>query len=137
MSFFASFDASYMKWAPRVEDTFTQYKNMMLAMVVGFQMPTVVLFLARLRAVTARFLWDKSRYAVMIIFIAAAVLTPSPDPWTQMVFAAPMLAMYALSIGLAWLAAPRRPISPAAPHLRLVFAATVFEHARRRERHYR
>jgi Sec-independent protein secretion pathway component TatC len=58
------------------------------------------------------------------------VLTPSPDPWTQIVFAAPMLVMYAISIGIAWLAAPRRATSERAPHLRLVVAATVLDQAR-------
>ena len=41
--------------------------------------------------------------------IAAAVLTPSSDPWNQAVFAAPMLVLYVLSIGLAWAVAPRVP----------------------------
>jgi Sec-independent protein secretion pathway component TatC len=65
---------------------------------------------------------------------AAAVLTPSPDPWTQIVFAAPMLVMYAISIGIAWIAAPRRATSERAPHLRLVVAATVLDQARRYSR---
>jgi len=82
-------------------------------MVVVFQMPTVVFFLAKMRLVTARFLARNIKYAVLIIFIAAAVLTPSSDPWNQTVFAAPMVALYILSIGIAWLAAPRRTVEPA------------------------
>jgi Sec-independent protein secretion pathway component TatC len=46
------------------------------------------------------------KYAVLIIFIVAAVLTPSSDPWNQTVFAAPMLVLYVLCIGLAWAVAP-------------------------------
>lgn len=132
VSFFGTFDSPLMKYAPRVEDTFTQYKNMLLAMVAVFQLPTLVLFLARFRMVTARFLIDKIQYAVLVILIAAAVLTPSPDPWTQLVLAAPMFAMYVLSIVIAWLAAPRgkRP-DPNVPHLRLVVAATLLDQAQR------
>ncbi len=133
MEFFASFDTPAMKVAFTVDSTFTQYKNVLLAMVLVFQLPNVVFFLARLRAVTARFLWRQVRYAVLIIFIAAAILTPAPDPWNQFVLAAPMLVLYVVSIGVAWLAAPRSDTRPrSSPHLRLVVAAGVLEHARRR-----
>lgn len=133
MSFFASFDSPAMKVGFRVEDTFTQYKNMLLAMIVVFQLPTIVFFLARLGVVTARFLWQRIQYAILIIFIAAAVLTPAPDPWNQTVLAAPMLVMYLISIVIAWAAAPRGRKSSAASHqLRLVVAASVLDQARRR-----
>ena len=132
MAFFATFDSPLMRFAPRVEDTFAQYKNMLLAMIAVFQLPTAVLFLARWRVITPRFLWSRARYAVLIIFIAADLLTPSPDPWSQFILAAPMLAMYVLSIGVAWLAAPRTPPAPSVPHLRLVVAATMIDQVRRR-----
>ena len=63
-------------------------------MVLVFQIPTLAFFLAKIRLITARFLWRNIRYAVLIIFIAAAVLTPSPDPWNMGIFAAPMLCLY-------------------------------------------
>jgi sec-independent protein translocase protein TatC len=132
MAFFATFDSPFARWAPRVEDTFTQYKNMLLAMVIVFQLPTMALFLARLRIISARLLWRKLKYAVLITFIAAAVLTPSPDPWTQTMLAIPMLGMYVLSIVVAWLATPRSKAAPkGSPHLRLVVAAAVIDQARR------
>ena len=134
MAFFASFDSPAMKVGFRVEDTFTQYKNMLLAMIAVFQLPTIVFFLSRLGVVTAQFLWHRIQYAILIIFILAAVLTPAPDPWNQTVLAAPMLLMYVLSIGIAWAAAPRRPKSSrGSPHLRLVIAASILEQARRNE----
>jgi sec-independent protein translocase protein TatC len=61
--------------------------------------------------VTARLLWSHIKYAILIIFILAAVLTPSGDPWNQSVFAAPMVVLYLLSIGIAWVVAPRAPRS--------------------------
>jgi sec-independent protein translocase protein TatC len=133
VSFFGSFNIPGVKFEPRIEDTFAQYKHMMLAMVAVFQLPTLVFFLARFRMVTAGLLLDKIKYAVFIIFIAAALLTPSPDLWNQIVMAAPMLAMYLLSIGVAWLAAPRgkRTESDTHPHLRLVVAASLLDQARR------
>lgn len=131
VAFFASFDSPLMRFEPTVQDTFAQYKNMLIAMVAVFQLPTIVLFLARLRVITARFLWTRFKYAVLLIFVAAALLTPSPDPWTQTVLAVPMLAMYAISIAIAWLAAPRKQADPPVPHLRLVVAAAVLDQARR------
>jgi sec-independent protein translocase protein TatC len=131
MGFFASFDSPFMRWTPTVQDTFAQYKHMLLAMVLVFQLPTVVFFLARMRLVTARWLWKQFRYAVLITFTAAAVLTPSPDPWTQLLLAAPMLAMYVLSIGIAWCGTPRGGRRDAARHVSLVVAAAVVDKAAR------
>jgi sec-independent protein translocase protein TatC len=72
-------------------------------------MPIVVFFLARFGIVTAGFLARKIKYAVLIIFIVAAVITPSADVVTQTVFAAPMLVLYILSIGVAWIFGKKRP----------------------------
>jgi len=52
VTFFASFDSPLMNFQPMVRDTFTQHKHMLLAMILVFQLPTIVLFLARLRLVT-------------------------------------------------------------------------------------
>jgi len=83
----------------------------------------------------ARFLWRHVKYAVLVIFIVAAVLTPSADPWNQTVFAAPMIGLYLISIGVAWLVAPRRHAPRtnriSSPDLKLVFAAAVIDQARR------
>jgi sec-independent protein translocase protein TatC len=134
MAFLSRFHSRAMKFMPRVEDTFELYKNMMIGMIAVFQMPTLVFFLARMRLVTARFLWRNIKYAILIIFIAAAVLTSSPDAWNQAIFAAPMIALYLLSIVIAWLVAPKQEKPAASQKLRLVFAATVVDQARRSQR---
>jgi len=134
MAFFATFSSSRLRFLPRLEDTFDLYVNMVLGMVVVFQIPTVVLFLAKMRLVTARFLWRHLKEAILLIFIAAAVLTPSADPWNQTIFAAPMIALYLISILIAWMVSPRRQTeeASAAPKLRLVIAATMLDQALRR-----
>ena len=117
---------------PGVEDTVDLYLKMMLGMAVVFQIPTVVYFLAKMRLVTGRFLWRQLKYAILLIFIAAAVLTPSTDPWNQIVFAGPMIGLYLLSIGIAWLVEPGRGTETArtgSPHLKLVFAAAIVDQA--------
>ena len=78
------------------------------------------------------------QYAILLIFIAAAALTPSTDPWNQIVFAAPMIGLYILSIGIAWLVGPRQgketPARGDSSYLKLVFAAAVVDQAWRTER---
>jgi sec-independent protein translocase protein TatC len=101
--FLASFSNDVMRFQPRVEPAFSLYLKMLIAFGLVFQMPAIVLFLARMGLVTARFLLRNFKYAVLIIFIAAAILTPDASPVTQTVMAGPMVLLYLLSIVLAWL----------------------------------
>lgn len=107
MQFFASFNGTDLTFMPRLEDTFGLYAKMLIGMGVIFQMPTVVFFLAKLRLVTARFLWQHGKYAILVAYIVAAVITPTGDPMNQTIFAAPMIALYFLSIIIAWVVNPR------------------------------
>jgi len=135
MAFFGAFDSPRMRFVPRIEDTFALYKNTLIGMIAVFQIPTLIFVLARLGLVSARFLWRHLNYAVLAAVVAAALLTPSSDPWNQLVFAAPMVAMYILGIGIAWLAKPKGDARGSAHQdsaLGLVVAASVFEQARRR-----
>ena len=135
MGFFGTFSTSRIKFMPRLDDTVDLYLRMMLGMVVVFQIPTVVFFLSKMGLVTARFLWRNLKYAILLIFIVAAVLTPSSDPWNQIAFAMPMIALYLLSIVIAWIVPPRQqPTTDGSPHLRLVIAATVLDQATRHRR---
>jgi sec-independent protein translocase protein TatC len=111
MTFFASFNTADLIFMPRLEDVFDLYSKMLIGMGLVFQMPTVVFFLAKMRIVTARFLLRNTKYAVLAIFVVAAVITPSGDMITQTIFAAPMLGLYALSILIAWIVTPKREIS--------------------------
>jgi sec-independent protein translocase protein TatC len=134
MAFFSSFDSPLMRFTPRVEDTFTLYRNTLVGMVIVFQIPTLVFVLARMRVITARWLLCHTKHALLAAAVAGAVLTPSSDPWNQIVFAAPILVMYVMGIGIAWAVYPR---GEDAAHDRdstvgLVIAAGVLEEANRR-----
>ena len=107
IAFFGIYSSPNLQFMPRIEDAFGLYTKMLLGMVIVFQMPTLVFFLAKMRMVTARFLASHIKYAILLIFIAAAVLTPSSDPWNQTIFAIPMIGLYLLSIVIAWAVAPR------------------------------
>ena len=112
--FLASFSTEYTMFMPRIETTFGLYAKMMLGVALVFQMPTAVYFLARLGIVTARFLVRQFKYAVLIIFVVAAVITPSGDPMTQTLFAAPMIVLYLISIVIAWIFGKKRAAEEAA-----------------------
>ena len=106
--FFASMENSIMKFQPRLDASFSMYLKMVLAFAVVFQMPTVVLFLARMGVVTGRFLMRHFKYAVLIIFIAAAIITPDGSPVTQTFIAGPMVGLYLFSVLLAWIFGKKR-----------------------------
>lgn len=106
MTFFGSFNTDDLAFMPKLEDVFGLYTKMLIGMGLVFQMPAVVFFLAKMRLVSAAFLARHLKHAVLVIFIAAAVITPSGDMMTQAIFAAPMLALYLLSIGIAWVVGP-------------------------------
>jgi sec-independent protein translocase protein TatC len=108
MAFFASFNGIDLSFMPRLEDTFGLYTKMLIGMGVVFQMPTIVYFLARMKLVTAGFLWTHGKYAILIAYIIAAVITPTGDPMNQTIFAAPMIVLYFLSIIIAWVVGPKR-----------------------------
>lgn len=74
----------------------------MLGLGLVFQIPTITYFLARLGLVTAGMLLKIWRYAIIAIFLVAAIVSPTADIPNLMVFAMPMLGLYAISIGIAW-----------------------------------
>ncbi|HEX5108329.1 MAG TPA: twin-arginine translocase subunit TatC [Vicinamibacterales bacterium] len=106
--FFDSFAGDSLTFMPRIEPAFSLYMKMLLGFGLVFQMPAVVLFLARMGLITARFLWRNFKYAILIIFVAAAILTPDASPVTQTAMAGPMILLYLLSICLAWLFGKKR-----------------------------
>ena len=134
IEFFAQFDSESIKLTPKLEDTFGLYRNMLLGMVVVFQLPTLIFFLSLMRVVTARWLVRHISYAILVSFIAAAFLTASVDPWNQTLMAVPMIALYLVSIVVAWLVGLRSKAGIDADDvqkLRLVVGATMVDQLRR------
>ena len=105
--FFAGFSTDYMAFTPKIGPVFSLYTRMLLSFGVIFQLPTIVFFLARMGLVTARFMLRNMKYAILLIFVVAAVLTPTPDVVTQSLMAAPMFLLYLVSILIAWIFAKR------------------------------
>ena len=101
-AFFASFTSDIVTFQPRIAPAFSIYLRLLLAFGLVFQMPVLVLFLARMGVLTARFMIKHVKYAVLIIFIVSAVVTPGGEVVTQIAMAGPLCLLYVLSIGLAW-----------------------------------
>jgi len=92
--------------------TINQYLTLAFRVLFGialvFEMPVLVFLFSRLGIITHRTLIRHFKWAIVLIFVVAAVITPTPDMITQSLFAGPMLLLYILSIGIARLAAPSR-----------------------------
>lgn len=112
--FLAGFSTDYLMMMPKVASVFSLYAMLMLAMGLIFEMPAVVLILARIGIVTAGFLVRQLKYAALLAFVLSAVITPSGDIVTQSALAVPILALYVLGIGVAWVFGKPRKKQPAA-----------------------
>jgi sec-independent protein translocase protein TatC len=101
--FFASFDSAFVESAWTMREVFGLVTSMFLAFGAAFQIPIAVFFLAIAGVVDTRTLLRGTPYAVLVMFIVAAVLTPSPDWVSQVILGVPMVVLYLLGIGAAWL----------------------------------
>jgi sec-independent protein translocase protein TatC len=92
--------------------TIGEYTHLFLSIVLGmgliFEMPILVFFLAFMGILSPGFMLKHFRYAILIIFIIAAIVTPTPDVVNMCIFAAPMVALYAVSVGVAWVVHPKQ-----------------------------
>src|ERR1700730_515164 len=81
-----------------------EYFDLTLIVLLGlglvFEFPILVFFLSLFGIVTPKFLWKNIRYAILVISIVAAVITPTPDAMTMLIFMAPMIGLYFVGIGV-------------------------------------
>ncbi len=92
--------------------TIGEYTDLFLTIIIGmgviFEMPILVFFLSLMGIVTAGWMWRNLRYSILVIFIIAAILTPTTDILNMCIFAAPMVALYVFSIAIAYLVHPKQ-----------------------------
>ena len=90
--------------------TIHEYTDLFLTVILGlglvFEMPILIFFLALMGVVSAGWMWRNIRYGILVIFIIAGALAPTPDISSMCVFAAPMVALYFVSIGVAYFVHP-------------------------------
>jgi sec-independent protein translocase protein TatC len=89
-----------------------EYFDLVLIILLGvgiiFEMPILIFFLSVFRIVTPKLLWKNVRYAILIITIVAAIVTPTPDATTMMIFMAPMVLLYFVGIGVSYFVVRRQ-----------------------------
>src|SRR5512135_1493964 len=92
--------------------TIGEYTDLFLTIIVGlgliFELPILVFFLSLMGVISAGWMWRNLRYSILVIFIIAAIVTPTTDIMNMCIFAAPMVALYVVSIFIAWLVNPKR-----------------------------
>jgi len=103
-SFFVEFSSDFLKPMFSMREYLSLSLKLLLAFGVSFELPVVIFFLARIGVVNSKMLSRNRRYAILIIFIAAAILTPSPDALTQIIMAVPLMGLYEIGIIVAKLA---------------------------------
>ncbi len=103
-----------LQFEPQI--TVTRYLSFLMTVILGlglmFEMPTLIFMLARLGVVTPRFLLRNSRYAIVLIFVVAAIITPTPDVFNLLIFALPTIVLYFVGIAVAALFGQRQDKQP-------------------------
>lgn len=99
-------------WQFKPMITIGEYLDLFMTIILGlgavFEMPILVFFLALFGVVSAGWMWRNLRYSILIIFVIAAIITPTTDIMNMCIFAAPMIILYIVSIGVAFLVHPKR-----------------------------
>jgi sec-independent protein translocase protein TatC len=86
-----------------IDDYFSFANTIIFSAGLIFEMPILIFFLARLGIVTPAFLMKKIKFAIVISFVVAAIITPTPDMVTQTMLALPMIGLYLLGVLIAWM----------------------------------
>ena len=106
--FFVEFSSDFLKPMISVKEYLSFAIKLLLAFGLSFELPVIIFFMAKIGLVTSKMLSKNRRYAILIIFIAAAVLTPSPDAFTQIIMAIPLIGLYEIGIFVARFAEKKR-----------------------------
>jgi sec-independent protein translocase protein TatC len=110
LTFLVTFQGPRSTFSPLI--SINEYFDLLLMVLLGvgliFEMPILIFFLAYFGIVTPKFLIKNFRYAIVIITIIAAIIAPTPDATTMLVFMAPMILLYMLGVGVAWVVVRRR-----------------------------
>lgn len=104
--FFLSFSSEFIRPLPAIREYLSFTIKLLLAFGLLFQWPAMILFLARMGVVTPKALSQNRKYAILAIFVVAAILTP-PDLVSQLLLAGPLLLMYEISIWMAKITCPK------------------------------
>jgi sec-independent protein translocase protein TatC len=107
--FLGTFGGQDMQFLPKIDEYYSFYSWFLLGLGAVFQLPVLILILARIGLVTPRFLLRQWKWAIVGAFVIAAIVTPTPDVVNQTLLALPMIGLYLFGVLVAWLfGRPRR-----------------------------
>lgn len=107
--FFLGYDSEFISAVPDMGEYFSFAARLLFAFGLVFQFPVVMCFLAKIHVVSTWILRRNRKYAVLLIFILSALITPTPDIVNQLLMAGPLMLLYELSIFLIWLMERKPP----------------------------
>jgi len=96
--FLSSWNSAAFSWQPDGPETISFFLTLMLGLGISFQLPVLMFILAKIGIVTPPNMRKWRRYAILLISVAAAVITPSTDPFNMMIVAVPLYVLYELGI---------------------------------------
>lgn len=100
--FLVGYNNEFLTSLPAVSEYFSLAIRLLLAFGVIFEMPLFMVFLAKIGLIDAKFLNRNRKYAILINFIIAAILTPTPDVVNQMMMGVPLMVLYEVSVVAVW-----------------------------------
>jgi sec-independent protein translocase protein TatC len=101
--FLVGYNNEFLTSLPAVSEYFSLATRLLLAFGVIFEMPIFMVFLAKTGMISAAFLNRNRKYAILVNFIVAAILTPTPDIVNQLMMAVPLLVLYEISVVAVWM----------------------------------
>lgn len=101
-TFLANYDADIVTLNPKLSEYYSMALGLLFAFGIIFEMPVFIFFLARFGIVDHKWLRTKRRWAIVVIFIVAAIVCPNPDVISMLLMAAPMVVLYEVSIWVAY-----------------------------------
>jgi sec-independent protein translocase protein TatC len=106
--FLLNFGSNVALVQPRLSNYINFIINLLLIIGLIFEMPVVIAFLTRIGVVSSKWLWKKQKWVVLLAFIIAAIITPTPDAINQTIVAGTLMALYEVSVLVAWLIERRK-----------------------------
>jgi len=108
-TFLANYAADVVTLMPKLSEYYSFSLSLLFAFGIIFEMPVFIFFLARFGVVDHTWLRKKRRWAIVLFFVVAAILTPTPDAVNQILMAAPMAVLYEVSIWVAYFFGKKKP----------------------------
>jgi sec-independent protein translocase protein TatC len=102
------YSTDFLQATPTVKEYFSLALRLLIAFGAVFELPVAIVILAKIGIVDGPFLRKNRKYAFLISFIVAAILTPTPDVVNQMLMGIPLVVLYEISIVAVWMFGKKR-----------------------------